>query len=117
MERHELLEPYESTGEEKYFLEAKPLYEEALAIAPQPQLPVEYGYLLECHGRYAIRRAVEQYERAIELDPNSDRTHHQVIILSYTEADEMEGPFPGLAYLEWARYWTQRRLSKIPNTG
>jgi tetratricopeptide (TPR) repeat protein len=79
MERHELLERYDSTGEEACFLEAKPLYEQALAAASDSQVLLEYGYLLECHGRNSIRRAVEQYERAIGLDPNSDRPHHQLI--------------------------------------
>ena len=38
-----------------------------------------YGYLLECHGRYALRQAVAQYERAIELDPDADKPHYQHI--------------------------------------
>jgi hypothetical protein len=29
----------------------------------------DYGYLLECHGRRELRRALELYERAIDLDP------------------------------------------------
>jgi tetratricopeptide (TPR) repeat protein len=79
MDAHELLERYESTGEEEYFLEAKPLYERALATASDPQLLLEYGYLLECHGRNTIRLAVEQYERAIELDPSADKPRYQLI--------------------------------------
>lgn len=47
MEGHELLEHYESTGEEGYFLEAKPLYEQALAVSSDPQMLLQYGYLLE----------------------------------------------------------------------
>jgi tetratricopeptide (TPR) repeat protein len=79
MERVELLEHYELTGKEAYSLEAKPLYERALARASDPQLLLEYGYLLECHGRNTIRVAVEQYEQAIELDPTSDKPRYQLI--------------------------------------
>ncbi len=79
MQGHELLEHYESTGEEGYFLEAKPLYERAIAAASDPLLLLEYGYLLECHGRNTIRLAVEQYERAIELDPGADKPRYQWI--------------------------------------
>jgi len=42
-------------------------------------LLLEYGYLLECHGRNTIRLAVEQYERAIELDPGADKPRYQWI--------------------------------------
>ena len=40
---------------------------------------LEYGYLLECHGRNTIRLAVAQYERAIELDPSADKPRYQII--------------------------------------
>jgi len=46
---------------------------------PTPQLLLEYGYLLECHGRNTIRLAVQQYERAIELDPSADKPRYQLI--------------------------------------
>jgi tetratricopeptide (TPR) repeat protein len=69
----ELLERYEATGDEAAFVEATRLYEQALAKAPDPLLFRDYGYLLECHGRRALRRATEQYERAIELDPGADK--------------------------------------------
>ena len=38
-----------------------------------------YGYLLECHARNQIRRAVAEYERAIELDPSGTKAHYQLI--------------------------------------
>jgi tetratricopeptide (TPR) repeat protein len=38
-----------------------------------------YGYLLECHGRYWLRQAAEQYERAIALDPDADKPRYQLI--------------------------------------
>ena len=52
----ELLERYEATGDERAFADAQRLYERALAERPDPLLLRDYGYLLECHGRYAIRR-------------------------------------------------------------
>lgn len=79
MQRDELLEHYEATGEEAYFLEAKPLFEQALAEAPDARLLNDYGYSLYCHGRNELQRAVEQYERAIEFDPGYDKPHYQLI--------------------------------------
>ena len=79
MDKDELLERYEALGEERDFLAAKPLYEQALAEAPDTRLLNDYGYLLECHGRRELRRAVEMYERAIELDPDYDKPHFQLI--------------------------------------
>ena len=70
-----LLELYEAHGDPDTYAEAKRLYEQALAgaEASNPETLVVYGYLLECHGRYALRQAVAHYERAIELDPDADR--------------------------------------------
>jgi tetratricopeptide (TPR) repeat protein len=79
MERDKLLERYEALGEERDFLEAKRLYERAIAEAPDPQVLYEYGYLLECHGRNEIRHAVVQYKRAIDLDPSLDKPRYQLI--------------------------------------
>jgi tetratricopeptide (TPR) repeat protein len=78
MEEH--LERYEALGDEADFLAARPLYEQALAEAPGARLLNDYGYLLECHGRRELRRAVELYERAIELDPGYDKPHYQLIL-------------------------------------
>jgi tetratricopeptide (TPR) repeat protein len=79
MEKDELLARYEALGEEEDFLAAKPLYEQALAEAADARVLNEYGYLLECHGRRELRRAVELYEQAIELDPGYDKPHYQLI--------------------------------------
>jgi len=84
MDKDELLERYEAIGEESDFLAAKPLFERALRDQdhrgqPDPLLLRQYGYLLECHGRRTIRRAVEQYERAIALDPDADKVQYQWI--------------------------------------
>lgn len=79
MDKHELLERYEVRGEDRDFVAAKPLYEQALAEAPSAQLLLDYGYLLECHGRRELRQAAEQYRRALELDPNADKGHYQLI--------------------------------------
>jgi hypothetical protein len=80
MTREQFLERYEALGEESDFLAAKPRYEHALTdeVVDAPVLN-EYGYLLECHGRNELRRAVRLYERAIELDPDYDKPHYQLI--------------------------------------
>jgi tetratricopeptide (TPR) repeat protein len=80
MDRDELLSQYEATGREEVFLEAKALYEQALAESPgDADLHHKYGYLLECHARNRLRQAVAQYERAIELDPKLNKAHYQLI--------------------------------------
>jgi tetratricopeptide (TPR) repeat protein len=79
MKRQDLQERYEALGDERDFMEAKPLYEQALAGSPEAQTLLEYGYLLECHCRNELRRAVAQYERAIDLDPTLDKPHYQLI--------------------------------------
>jgi tetratricopeptide (TPR) repeat protein len=80
MDRDEVLSQYETTGREQVFLEAKKLYEQALAGSPEDaELHLTYGYLLECHARNELRQAVAQYERAIELDPNGNKAHYQRI--------------------------------------
>jgi tetratricopeptide (TPR) repeat protein len=77
--KEELLARYEALGEERDFAAAWPLYEQALTEANDARLLNEYGYLLECHGRRELRRAVELYERAIALDPGYDKPHYQLI--------------------------------------
>jgi tetratricopeptide (TPR) repeat protein len=79
MERDELLERYEALGDERDYLAAKQMYERALADAPDARLLNDFGYLLECHARRELRRVVELYERAIELDPGYDKPHYQLI--------------------------------------
>jgi tetratricopeptide (TPR) repeat protein len=79
VKKDELLERYEARGDEDDYLAAKPLYEHALAEQEDPRLLVDYGYLLECHGRRELGRAAEHYERAIELDPGYEKAHYQLI--------------------------------------
>ena len=78
MTKEELLERYEALGEERDFLAARSLYERALGEHDARDL-TDYGYLLESHARLDLRRAVELYERAIQLDPSDDRPHYQLI--------------------------------------
>ena len=71
---------YEATGDESLYEQARPLYEQALERDPDdPRLLREYGYLLECHGRYAIRAAAGYYQRAVAADPHDDKSHLQLI--------------------------------------
>jgi|SRR5215472_5336087 len=89
MDKDELLERYEALGAEDDFLAAKPLFEAEIKrreqrdeglLGPEDALLLrQYGYLLECHGRIAIRRAIEQYERAIALDPAAVKVRYQWI--------------------------------------
>jgi predicted Zn-dependent protease len=77
--KEELRERYEATGYERFFEQARPLYEQALQASPgDAGLLREYGYLLECHGRYAIRAAAGHYQRAIEADPGQEKADYQL---------------------------------------
>jgi tetratricopeptide (TPR) repeat protein len=91
MDKRMLLTRYEIRGEERDYLEARPLYERALAEGPSASLLVEYGYLLESHARLETRRAVELYRRAIELDARSDKARYQLIhaLGALGDGDEM----------------------------
>ena len=89
VDKDELLERYEALGEDEDFLAAKPLFEAEIQRrersgaglhGPDAALLLrQYGYLLECHGRITIRRAIEQYERAIALDPDAGKVRYQWI--------------------------------------
>ncbi len=79
LDKKDLLERYEATGDEAAYLEALPLYEQAARNGADPETLKDYGYLLECHARRLLRRAAEQYERAIELDPDYDKPRYQLI--------------------------------------
>jgi tetratricopeptide (TPR) repeat protein len=91
MDKHELLERYEIRGDEADFLAAKTLYEQALAEATDAQLLVDYGYLLDCHGLRELRQGLEQYRRAVELDPEADKAHFQLIntMAALSDTEEM----------------------------
>jgi tetratricopeptide (TPR) repeat protein len=79
VDKKELLERYEASGDEAVYLKALPLYERAARNGTDPETLKDYGYLLECHARNLLRRAVQQYERAIELDPDFDKPRYQLI--------------------------------------
>jgi len=79
MEARDLLARYEARGDERDFVAAKPLFEQAIAEAEEAWLLTGYGYLLESHGRNELRQAAALYERAIELDPNDDKPHYHLI--------------------------------------
>jgi tetratricopeptide (TPR) repeat protein len=91
MDKHDLLERYEARSEERDFLAAKPLYEQALTQNEDAQLLLEYGYLLECHARNELRHAAKQYRRAVELDPALDKARYQLIqaLAALFDTDEM----------------------------
>jgi tetratricopeptide (TPR) repeat protein len=80
MVKEDFLARYEALGAEHDFLAARALYEQALPEAGDARALADYGYLLECHARRDLRRAVELYERAIDLDPGYDKAHYQLIM-------------------------------------
>jgi tetratricopeptide (TPR) repeat protein len=91
MDKYELVERYEALGDEDEFASAKESFERDLAGQTDPRFFRQYGYLLECHGRRAIRRAIEQYERSMALDPAADKVQYQWIgaMGSLGEADRV----------------------------
>jgi tetratricopeptide (TPR) repeat protein len=104
MNEHELLERYEALGDEADFLAAKPLFEQALAEAPDSSvLRRDYGYLLECHARNELRRAVAEYARAIDLDPRADKARYQ-----------LNSAYAGLREQERAIAFCKQRLDASP---
>ena len=77
MDKYELVERYEALGDENDFLTAKRLFEQELTGQSGALDRRQYGYLLECHGRRTLRRAVDQYEQAMSLDPDQDKIQYQ----------------------------------------
>jgi tetratricopeptide (TPR) repeat protein len=105
MDREELLARYEARGSEEDFVVLKGLCEQALAASADDwELHLKYGYLLECHARNLLRRAVVEYERAIELDPKRTKAHYQLI---GARAGLLEPEIPIGIY--------ERRLAKFPD--
>ena len=74
MDKRDLKDRYEATGDEAAYEEALPLYEQAIANGADPQDFIDFGYLLECHARNLLRRAVASYEHALDLDPVESRS-------------------------------------------
>ena len=77
MDKYELVERYEALGDEDDFLAARRLFERELTEESSALDRRQYGYLLECHGRRVLRRAVDQYEQAMSLDPDQDKVCYQ----------------------------------------
>ena len=81
MEKEELLERYEAYGHESDYIEARRLYDQALAGGAADARTLNgFGYLQECHGRRDLRAAADCYERAIEADPQWPKPHWQLIL-------------------------------------
>ena len=79
MNEYEALGP--RPGGESAYTEGTLAYQQLLAEYPQDaRLHLEFGYLQECRGRNLIRAAADCYERAIELDPDWDKPHYQLIL-------------------------------------
>ena len=104
MDKRDLKDRYEATGDEAAYEEALPLYEQAIANGADPQDFIDYGYLLECHARNLLRRAVTSYEHALELDPDLDKAYYQII-----------GARAGLRETELPIALHEKRLAAAPN--
>jgi tetratricopeptide (TPR) repeat protein len=95
MDKEELRERYEATGDERFYARARPLYEQALAESPDDAiLLVQFGYLQDCHGRIALRAAAGCYRRAIAADPSLDKPHFQ-LIATLAALGELDTVIPG----------------------
>jgi len=79
VDKYDLVERYEALGDENDYLAAKRLFEQDLTGESSALDRRQYGYLLECHGRRTLRRAVDQYEQAMSLDPDQDKVQYQWI--------------------------------------
>src|SRR5260370_12222455 len=79
MDKRDLKDRSEAAGDGAAYEEALPLYEQAMANGADPQDFIDFGYLLECHARNLLRRAVASYEHALELDPDLDKAYYQII--------------------------------------
>lgn len=77
MDKYELVERHEALGDEHDFLAAKRLFEQQLTKRSGALDRRQYGYLLECHGRRTLRRAVDQYKQPMALDPDAYQVHYQ----------------------------------------
>jgi len=77
VDKYELVERYEALGDEDDFRAARRLFEQDLTGRSSALDRRQYGYLLESHGRRTLRRAVDQYEQAMSLDPDQDKVQHQ----------------------------------------
>jgi tetratricopeptide (TPR) repeat protein len=77
VDKYELVERYEAFGDEDDFRAARRLFEQDLTGRSSALDRRQYGYLLECHGRRTLRRAVDQYEQAMSLDPDQDKVQYQ----------------------------------------
>jgi len=77
VDKYELVERYEALGDEDDFRAARRLFEQELTERSSALDRRQYGYLLECHGRRTLRRAVDQYEQVMALDPDQDKVQYQ----------------------------------------
>jgi hypothetical protein len=68
MDKEELLELYEATGDKDAFVEAKQPFEQALTEAADVELLVGYGSLLMRRANFSLRQALAQYERPGPLE-------------------------------------------------
>src|SRR5437016_26561 len=76
VDKYELVERYEALGDEDDFRAARRLFEQELTERSSALDRRQYGYLLECHGRRTLRRAVDQYEQVMALDPDQDQVQY-----------------------------------------
>jgi protein O-GlcNAc transferase len=74
-----LIARLEDTQSEEDFETARRALEALLVESEDAKHLYYYGYAHECRGRGLVREAIRWYERALELDPTSEKIQHQLI--------------------------------------
>jgi tetratricopeptide (TPR) repeat protein len=77
-----LLNEYDALADESAYSEAEQAYQQLLTEHPEDaRLHVEYGLLQQFRGQRSMRAAAACFERAIELGPDEDQPHYQLIFV------------------------------------
>ena len=101
-------------------------YRESLAIEPQPAIHNDLGFVLDRQGM--TDEAVEQYRKALELDPESASAHYNLAtalarqgeyaaaerhIRTAHELDPSAKTFTGLGFVLWKQGRTDEAIARL----
>ena len=86
-----LQERYEIRADERDFLAAKPLYEEAIETEPTASSTASTATCSSVTAGASCAAAAEHYRRALELDPDADKARYSLIaaLADVHDGDEM----------------------------